>query len=472
MTIKKIALSAVAMAMVSSVALAAGTGTLTLNGGIGKFSNELISNTSVDKNNTTQLDYTCGIVNASASTPGFELKLVSPAIIKSSSDVSGAFGIYKKDDNTSIATFDRYDSTAHSIIFKAAANASISRGVEYVIGDSNTSAPVAGEMEMTVTKGSTSVNAELIVTDNTGTTNLDTVNTVVMNGADQFAMSIDTPFSAEIDASKAFKEFYGSSTASSATTDAIVYTIANNRSAMTSGIFATATDTRLNIVADQNLTTYKITQATAGGTKIDTINLSDYNLTAYASAPDNNFSEQLTTTYTTDKAGAMSVTHFKATGVVAFDGFSKTLLSKVDAGSWTIYGYSAQIPNVVSIPSADVTLKFTNRSSLDAQIYFTLIDQDGTVVTLNSVDNPSLAALPANTTGKYLASDLVTLIKNGDAKTTSAVGTIAGFNTAGSFSVEVSIPTTPTSVYGYASFHSSAGNYKDLPIYNTSSMTY
>jgi len=78
-------------------------------------------------------------------------------------------------------------------------------------------------------------------------------------------------------------------------------------------------------------------------------------------------------------------------------------------------------------------MKFTNRSSLPTNIYFTLIDPQGHTVSLNSVDNPKLAALPAGTTGTYTASELVSLIPAGTT-----------FNHTGSFSIEVSIPTTPS----------------------------
>ena len=462
MTIKKIGLSAIAIATISTAAFA--TGSLSLNGVVGKFSNELITNTSVDVNNTSPLNYTCGITNASASEPGFELKLASPAVIKSS---DGNISILAVDDNSTIAVFDRYDSSAHSIIFKKNAGASISRGVAYkVVSDDNTTLGT-GSMEITVTKGSSAVNAQLIVTDNTGVTVIDDVSAKILEGADQFSMSIDHKFDAQIDASKAFKEFY---VGASATDDIVNYTMANNKALF--NIPATATKIQLDIVADQNLTTYKVTNsANTGGAQINTYALSDYNLTASAGAPDNNFSETIASTLTTDKTGAMVVTNFKATGVVGFNGFSKTLLSAVDAGAWTIYGYNAQIPNVASTSIVDVAMKFTNRSTLDTDIYFTLIDPDGTTATLNSVDNPSLAKLPANTTGTYKASALVALL--GDAVITETATSTAGFNSTGSFSVEVSIPTTPSSVYGMASFkNTNLGQFKDLPVYNSSEMAY
>jgi hypothetical protein len=467
MTIKKIMLSAVAASLVGTAAFASGT--LSLNGTVGKYSNELISNTAVDANNTTALNYTAGIINASASEPGFELQLVAPAQIKSS---DGNISVMDE-NNATVGVFDRYDPTAHSIIFKKQTGASISRGLVYkIVGDDNASlAP--GAMEMTIGKGSTSVDAKLIVTDNTGVNVIDTASSKVLEGADQFAMSIDTKLDAQIDASLAFKEFHGTPS----NTDTIVYTIENKKAAMTSGIFATASSLKLDVVADQNLSAYKITEATAlvssgtaGFVPLTDISLSDYNLTADASTVDANISDQLTTVLTTDKTGAMSVTNFKATGVVKFNtAYSKTLLSQVDAGTWSIYGYNAQIPSVITNDTFSTNFKFTNRSSIEAGVYFTLIDADGTTVSLNSVDNPSIASLPANNTVTYKASDLVALAANA----TATGGSVAGFDGAHSFSVEVSIPTTPNLVYGFASLKNTAvGQFKDLPVYNSSTMTF
>jgi len=142
-----------------------------------------------------------------------------------------------------------------------------------------------------------------------------------------------------------------------------------------------------------------------------------------------------------------------------------TLVPKVtkNAGEWAIYGYNAQIPNVAGVEGRyETTMKFTNRSGLDTDIFFTLIDQDGTIVELSSADFPNeIAALPHNTTGKYNATDLLALVTDPE------------FDKNRSISVEVSIPTTPSAVYGAAAFKNNmTGQFNDLPIYNTSSMTY
>lgn len=122
-----------------------------------------------------------------------------------------------------------------------------------------------------------------------------------------------------------------------------------------------------------------------------------------------------------------------------------------NAGAWTIFGYSGQIPNVSTSPSVETTLIFTNRSSINSDVYFTIIDAAGNTDVVDSV-NDGIASIATNETKKYKMGDLLAL-------TTGLTGN--------AFAVEVTIPTTPTSVYGYASFKNlDLGQFKDLPIYN------
>jgi hypothetical protein len=51
--------------------------------------------------------------------------------------------------------------------------------------------------------------------------------------------------------------------------------------------------------------------------------------------------------------------------------------------------------------------------------------------------------------------------------------TDVAFNKTASISVEVSVPATPTNIYGFASFRNlKLGQFKDLPIYNSSTLSY
>ncbi len=139
------------------------------------------------------------------------------------------------------------------------------------------------------------------------------------------------------------------------------------------------------------------------------------------------------------------------------------IFKKADFGKWDIYGYNAQIPGVMAVKgSFETNLKFTNRSSLDCNIYFTLIDQAGTSVKVDSV-NDGIAMINANETKQYKASDLIKI----------AEGKNANFMGDKSISVEVVIPTNPSAVYGFASFKNlKLGQFKDLPIYNNSKNSY
>ncbi len=467
MTIKKIALSLAAIAVVSTSTFASGTLELNITANSNQkteFSNELISVKDTDYNKTDNAyKYTCGIKNSSASEPGFELKLLGDAEITGTNE---KISIYKESNSSKIATFDRYDKDTHSIIFKSVSGTSITRGATYVIAEDENGSTTTNDIDLTIKKGAKVVKGELIITDNTGTNVIDTATGILFKGADQFKMTIDNPFSAKIDASKSFKEFYSSNTNNNLS-DSIKYTIANIKGDLL--IPALAGSIKVNIVADQNLSAYKMTLSSSkAGINQDNIAdpvlNKDYNITANNAnnKADTNFSSVITSKLTTDKTGAMSVTKFKATGIVKFNtNYSKTLLDKVNAGIWEIYGYKAQIPNVTGAEGFETVIKFTNRSSIAADIFFTLIDPEGNVVELNSKDT-TLSSIAKNATGTYKASDLIKLIPAG--KT---------FDSKTSFSVEVTIPTSPNKIYGMASFkNKTLGQFKDLPVYNSSEMAY
>jgi len=463
MTIKKIGISLVAAMAMSSLYA---NGTLSTASGVDAFSTELISKQSVEHNLTSKLIYTCGIENATASEAGFELKLVSPAEFAGVDDaIADTLGVYNN-ENVKVASFDRYDATAHSIIFKAEPDSRISRGLPYVIGtdDNDTTADNADGLLMKLVKGTTNVVGELIVTDNTGVNVIDTAKSPIMEGKNQFAVTVDRKFDARINAANSFMTFFDRGI-DNVTDDADI-TVTNLKDDL--AISASAAEIRVDVVADQNLSEYKITSNVNGNALVDTVDpLTDFNQTLKATL-DSNGSDNITITYNTDQSAALKVTRFATTAVVTFGeddehkkDYTATILSAEDTGAWTIYGYNAQIPSVASTSAVDVVFKFTNRSSIDTGIYFTLIDQDGTIVNLNSVDNAdAIPALPTNTTAKYKASTLVDLITDPE------------FDKTKSFSVEVSIPTTPDQVYGSAVSNYTDGARKTLPIYNSSNMTF
>ena len=383
----------------------------------------------------------------SNTTAVFEVVDGNYTMVAKSPQVSGS--------NSNIISFNAVDANTYAYNNKT-----------YVVADSNgTDAMGYADVNATVLKGSTSnvtLQAELYSGDSQAQADLAPA-TVIAKVGPEYVGSVTNKYDARIDASNSFYTFYDQYnnvvTTNNNKQDSAIFNLHQN--ATLPGASLGVTDATLVLTFDQNLTKngYNVSEGTPN----------DYNVTDTVAnafntnnaAKDNN----KTLTLTVDGQTAIPKTTFDAHAYVTDAKSGKTfdLISKStgNAGAWTIYGYNAQIPNVVGNGNIETTMKFTNRSSLDTNIYFTLIDPDGTVAKLNSVDNPTLPSLKHNTTSKYDASTLLGLV------------TDPAFNKTGSFSVEVSIPTTPSSVYGFASFRNlTLGQFKDLPIYNTSKMTY
>jgi len=285
---------------------------------------------------------------------------------------------------------------------------------------------------------------------------------VIANIGNEFTGSITKKFSKTIDASQSFQQF---SSVASPNTDTATIEIDKHPVIASTGVLNPLPT--IVVSFDKNTSKFITGYAFSGGivNSKGTTKYNDYNITYISTAVlTSDTNTTLTLTAKPTSSNKISNTVFSLSAYIKSGNNVISIIPKTagNAGQWTIYGYNAQIPNVASTKSVNVTMKFTNRSSLPTNIYFTLIDPQGHTVSLNSVDNPKLAALPAGTTGTYTASELVSLIPAGTT-----------FNHTGSFSIEVSIPTTPSDVYGFASFKNrTLGQFKDLPIYNNSNRNY
>jgi hypothetical protein len=470
MTIKKIALSVAAIALTATASYAAGT--LSVNGGVMQASSELLETTDINATLSTQsLTYTCGMSASTATEPGFELKFPTATPIS----VDDKISIIDGETNATVAVYDRID--GNSVIFSTSTGATVQRNKTYKVVATDDNASISSSLKITLAEGSSSADAQLILYSNSGDSTLDTASDTIVEAVTQFTGSFGTLLDAQIDASADFLLFNADgSRADSTTKDSFTFTFGNDKDI---DFTATSSDVTYTVLSDVNLSTYTITGADTAGTNtktgsfvadngFDDIHVNDMNITIDDTGSTANANGDVNGTITKDiqltvaPTADMAVVNFTAQAVVTFDGgATKTLFSGTDAGNWTIYGYTAQIPNVAGLSTHDTTMKFTNRSTLDTNIYFTLIDPDGTTATLNSSANTELSALAAGVTGTYKASDLLALVTDAD------------FDKTGSFSVEVSIPTTPSSVYGAASFkNKTLGQFKDLPVYNSSSMGY
>ena len=474
MTIKKLKMSAVVasaiLAGAATIASAATTGTASVDSNASTLASELLigqdyNGTSVDLNSTFAPALNAGVQDGKIMIEfaGGRLQSVDSNITVYNLDTNKTVGInptLSGTDNQKLI-FDVNDTINDADVLRLTeddTNGTVARTTDAVV-------------KLDVLQGKTAVTMNYSLLDNVDAL-LSTADAgIVIETKQEWEVSVAQKFDAQIDAAVGFKYFTDSvrvdtsdvhikhnpvdvgtgsvtwnvktymdnnvtafgTLASAATGQAGVSTGATATPAVNSIVLASDAN---GYVVDKNITTNKAAS-------------DDYNLTFTADTTN----EILETVFTTS-VSALSAAENPS--------FEQDYLSKKDLGAWTIYGYKAQIPNVASTSDVDVTMKFTNRSTLDTNIYFTLIDPAGNTVTLDSVNNPTLAALPANATGTYKASDLVALIPAGTT-----------FDTTGSFSVEVSIPTTPSKVYGMASFKNlTLGQFKDLPVYNTSTLAY
>jgi len=475
MTINKIGISALAASVLVSVVYA---GTITTAGTTSKIGKEQLSLTDINVSNVTgqaRVSYTPTAIPAgSLKNPIFKFTFTNAkSLVDSSANGLGVFQVLDgNESNTTQANYTLVGKTAtvsgansEVVSFNASsASTYVYNNKKYVIRDINATGTgtnvIATDENLTATvvKGSTAsvtISAGLYSGDSQAlndSANAATIYTV----ATEYTGAINTKFNARIDAAATFYKFYDQNIDGTLkVADQLQATITKATGFIAGGILSGVTNA-LIIYPDQNLTKNAIA-ATSTGTVSGLAK--DTNITVTALTAGVKEDVNLTVNGTTE----IKKTTFDATLYVQSASTKFTLVAKStgNAGIWTIYGYNAQIPNVSGLSTHNTTMKFTNRSSLNTNIYFTLIDPDGTVATLNSVDNTSLASLNAGVTGTYKASDLVALI------------TDTNFDATGSFSVEVSIPTTPSSVYGMASFkNTTLGQFKDLPVYNSSTMTY
>lgn len=454
MTIKKLSLSAVAAAMVATSAIAGSIDA----GSLSKVSKELLTAQAVDVNLSNGIEYTNSMNNTdvkTASEAGFELEIAG---LKNASGLE----VINPDTNTTIAT--QTGIVGDTIIFEAATGQSAVEDQTYMFISTSTKGVsndiVAGELEVSIPKGSTSLSATVKTTSNDGVSVLDTASGPIVSTVQQFSLQVSEKLSASIDAAADFLEFTTvNGLAATTTTDTFEYNFTNLKAELDFPADETARSMVL-LTGDQNISTYAVTSSVGA----DTVN--DMNITLDTGADlaldTNGTTSTVTRTFTVNPTDDMRPVTFTLNGTTTINGgVVVNLGTGLDAGNWDVYGYTAQIPNVAGLSTHDTVMKFTNRSSIDADIYFTLIDPDGTVARLNSVDNPELASLAADTTGTYVASALLALVDD------------AAFNKTGSISVEVAVPTTPDAVYGMASFKNNAlGQFKDLPVYNSSDMNY
>jgi hypothetical protein len=142
---------------------------------------------------------------------------------------------------------------------------------------------------------------------------------------------------------------------------------------------------------------------------------------------------------------------------------SNLIAAGTSFGAFTTYGYTAQIPGASYSTAAgtDTTITIVNTgASSSTHAYVTIQDATGNSCTIDSSANSSVAQPTAGTSSKYKLSEMLA-----DTECSALTGT--------SYSIELSVPTTPTNIYANAFVKNSTINqFKVLPVYNNSTNSY
>ena len=482
MTIKKLALSAVASSlMLATVSMAATVGKAFVDSNATTIASELVigqdyNGTSVDLNTTFNPSLSAGVQDG---------KIMIEFTGGRLQNVTSGMLVYNQTQGKNVRKNPTLSGTnKQKLIFDI--NDSINDADTLYIADTDPDSNASSHDDnasilLDVLADQKQVTMHYSLLDNTDKVLTTADAGEVLSTKQEWEVSVATKFDAQIDASQDFKQFIADSTTNT-TIDKSDINIKHNPVAVGTG----AVTWNVKTYMDKNITEAGtlVSAATGGTASVNPIVLASDNTLGYV--VDKNIttnpasSDDYNLTFTANTTDELPETIFK-TSVSALKAtrnasFKKPYLNQANLGAWSIYGYKAQIPNVTGKSGFQTVLKFTNRSTLNRNIYFTLIDPDGTVATFNSKDITSLTPLNSGVTGTYKASDLMAIVKDGtNVKITETKDSTAGFDATGSFSVEVSIPTTPSKVYGFASFknlNTTPPQFKDLPVYNTSKLAY
>lgn len=309
----------------------------------------------------------------------------------------------------------------------------------------------------------------------------------IANSIQEYGISVSKEFSADIDASDDFATFVFPGNAVSATADDASVTVtkailANPISAgfdldSLQGPIALAT-TITNLNDSTDYITSVDANYTAAGSVADTdagsfsAGTTSYTLANTPTSPDAgvlnidgnvigvfdinaaNTGKVLKTEFSVDSGWAGTATDCRAIDTI---------------GTWSVFGYQAQVPNVrASGTTQESYFNITNRSTITADAIFTLIANNNGDGTTGNTCTFTQDTIAPDGILQVTASEL---IASADAACTGFAADIA--DNGGKMSVEINVLTAPDSVYTYVNqVNGVTGVGKDLPVYNTSEMTY
>ena len=439
MTIKKIALSTVATAMITTGVFAANTLTVSSQsvGAEGVTSAKAYLN-DVDVNATLTADL---LGSLTAGSVIYTFKDAAGNALDVNSSNAGQVRVWL-DNNTSSSAVTDFCSNGTTGQIICTLSSAISSGNVLILADDNTSAGFE-LLDINTTAGFTGATVSVQLADTgTNAVGIETSGTFLTT-ATQWSASVGTGFNAQIDASDSFLSFNGQ------TDDNATITVTET----TVDKVAVATPAASWItIADRNVSTFGAMADTSG---------------AVTGGLDNNYTSAIATL----AAGTYNL-KFTPNGTVALEeasfttGLSATFNSNVvnlitagtSLGAFTTYGYTGNIVGAsYSAGTTDTVITLlNNQSTASADTVITITDADGDNCILTSADSDTGVTKPtANSSTKYTLSTML-----GDTACSALTGT--------SFAIKVVLPTTPTNVFANAFVKRSdvSGAFKVLPVYN------
>jgi len=430
MTIKKIGLSALAASIVASSVFA----------GTAKVETKTIASELLSDNNATAL-----VDINSSYAPKLNAGINDGKIVVEFSNVANLSDY----DDVSIYNEKSSETVTNNVELAGADNNKLIFDINGSVNDGDTLVMKSGEdlasINMTMLQGSSSVEVTFQTVNNNDTTLDTTAAGKLLEAKQQWSAMVESPMDAKIDAAADFVKFLWGMTSDSGSVKLVKTDLDFDTTSVNAYVY---------VKPDNNIS--KIATISLNGETPEQADSFEYNTTV--ASIDTNKSVIFAANDVND---TIPETTFTTSVKVFNDQFkTKTLLQDADFGKWVINGFNAQIPNVVGNEAIETTLKFTNSSSTDADIYVTMIDPAGETCSINSTTG-AISSVKAGQTATIFASEMIKACTN------------ANFDATGSFSVEVTIPTTPDKVYGFASFkNKTLGQFKDLPIYSNKGNSY
>ena len=422
MTIKKLVLSTVAAAMVTTTVSAAGTTTATSQS-VGTEGVTVASNLQHVDLNTSHVVSILGSISQGSVIYNFTGLGLSDRNVTNAAVMNNGLEV------TSSCTKGSVTQLICDV------NGTITSGDTLILTDATATGGITVDYNLTAGFSGATIATQIT---NSATTPIDTATAVtLLSTQTEWAAAKGNVFANTIDASDSFLSFQSEANATVTVTNTPADLGTNTLSAIWS-VFpdSNLSGTNINVAMTGGQSQGKDNNYTAGTiTAAGTYEI-DYNPDGVIVLPEATFTTSITATIASKSVNLLASTAF---------------------GAFTTYGYNANIPGAsYSAGTTDTIITLVNnQTAASADTVIVIKDATGTPCTLSSATATELTKPTANSSTKY---KLSTMLGN------SGCSTLTGT----SYSIQVTLPTTPTSVFANAVVKRTdiAGAFKVLPVYN------